>query len=194
MMNVNLGGAKSWGKFTKSIQKAWRVMDIAPASDIPYDLNSGKLVPLCDMVVGNYYTSHTLEHVRPEYVRFVFSELHRTMVPGGRIRIVVPDFKQACKWYLADDPMLHNKQGPASHKHTPPTPLGRLMCWAYSPDRKHSHGHHMAYDYETLEYLLQQAGFKDVREWRFRVSGSAVFIALDMPRYERFSLYVEAVA
>jgi hypothetical protein len=192
MVNINRGGAKVWSKFPQTIQQAWRVMDITPLCDVPYDLNSGKSIPLCNGVVDNYYTSHTLEHVHPVHVSHVFAELKRTLVSGGKLRIVVPDFRKACTWYINGDNMLFHAAGPSQCQWTIPTPLGRLMTWVHSPDRKHSSGHHSAYDEYTLRHLLSTVGFTNIKTMTHNHC-SKVFVGLDILRYLPFSLYMEAV-
>ena len=49
----------------------------------------------------------------------------------------------------------------------------------------------MAFDDETLKYLLRQAGFRDIERMAFG-RYSDVFAGLDFARYQSYSLYVEA--
>jgi len=194
-MNINLGGQKGWKNYGERIKREWSIMDCARGSDVVYDLNSGEKFLLKDNSVSNYYTSHTLEHVQQKSLVFVFQELYRTLTPGGKIRIVVPDFKYGV--YLYDhfpQSLIRSETNsyPYPNKHTPPTPLGNLMSWWSSPDRKDNYsGHQVAFDFETLVWYLRTVGFKTIDRKNYN-NCSEIFRGLDFSRYANWSLYIEA--
>jgi hypothetical protein len=51
--------------------------------------------------------------------------------------------------------------------------------------------HHFAYDFETLAWVLKQAGFEKVRKCSYRNSPDPE-LRIDQPNHQPYSLYVEA--
>lgn len=198
MLNIDIGGRKN--KFLPD--DTWEIMDIIPKEKYVVDLNSCDRFPLEDNSIDNYYTSHTLEHVKPKRILFVFQEIYRTLKPGGTVRIVVPDFCIGAKWYLQKDKQLLNEKGIHGPDWYPPTLLGRLLAWMKTPDefvyakdrteeRLFRSGHAMVFDYETLVYYLTKAKFTGIFKLSCDVC-SYVFLGKDIERYKDYSLYVEA--
>jgi predicted SAM-dependent methyltransferase len=80
---------------------AWINIDRV-ASDrgiLAHDLTRG--IPLPDASVDGVYHSHLFEHLRPYEGRFLLSECYRVLVPGGVVRVAVPDLEGICTAYLA---------------------------------------------------------------------------------------------
>lgn len=190
MLNVDIGGAKN----RNTQEGKWKIFDIAKSADFVVDLNSGARFPFGDGEVNNYYMSHTLEHVLPEYVVHVLAEMHRTLVVGGRGRIIVPDVAFAVRLYCETPGKLWgSKVFPTIPAYYPKTPLGALLAWIVTPDKGDKSGHKMAFDLTTLYWCLVEAGFvsESISCLSFGKC-SAVFEGKDMERYKEFSLYVEA--
>jgi predicted SAM-dependent methyltransferase len=90
---VNIGGAYFFAP-------GWRTMEyISPAYpykrgliDYEHDLTAGTPFPFSDGSVDLFYSSHTFEHIPQEHLPRAFREIHRTLRPGGAVRITVPDF------------------------------------------------------------------------------------------------------
>lgn len=59
-----------------------------------------KAFPWASGSVDAVYSSHTLEHLSREDGRRFLRECHRVLKPGGLIRIIVPDLRQAVTEYL----------------------------------------------------------------------------------------------
>ena len=55
-----------------------------------------------------------------------------------------------------------------------------------------SHGHQFIYDYETLEFLLNEAGFNNVKREGFR-TGNDNRLLIDSPERVIESVYLEAI-
>lgn len=191
-LNINVGGAKGWHRFPPEIKKKWKIMDVAPRSFCVYNANSGKKIPLEDSSVDSYYCSHLLEHVYPHNIIFFLKELRRTLRSKGMIRIVVPNIEVGISYYLKGQFL---RTGPHKNLNFPPTPLGFLMSWFYTGDRKKEeivrHGHKMAFDWSTLAYYVTRAEFRDIKRFEYG-KGSKVFAGKDFIRYKSWSLYMEA--
>lgn len=71
--------------------------------DIPHDLTSGKPLPIADGTIGAAYTSHVIEHLKDEHVRFVLKDTHRVLKPGGYLRLSTPDIDLYVRAFLEKD-------------------------------------------------------------------------------------------
>jgi SAM-dependent methyltransferase len=76
-------------------------MDIAPgdAKVIQHDLAREPL-PFEDGICAAVYHSHVLEHIPPDAVPAFIAECRRVLVPGGILRVAVPDLEGIARAYL----------------------------------------------------------------------------------------------
>lgn len=194
-MNVNIGGTKKWTTVPPRVRERWKVLDIAGKPAFKYNLNSGEPLPFVDNSIDNFYTSHTLEHIQLPVVSFIIKEIYRTLKPNGLIRVVVPNVQLVMIAYLRKNKKWLYKNGnfPRHLAGTyPQTLLGYLMTWFYSTAKNNRRsGHNMVFDWDTLVWYFQQAGFRNIVRKEF-MDCSSVFIGLDFKRYRRISLYMEA--
>jgi SAM-dependent methyltransferase len=70
-----------------------------PSNILVHNLVKG--LPFEDNSVDAGYHSHLLEHLDRETAPKFLREILRVLKPGGRLRIVVPDFEEAARAYLA---------------------------------------------------------------------------------------------
>ncbi len=70
---------------------------------IRHDLMSGDPLPVEDGSLRAIYSSHTIEHLAGKAVEELFMEAHRTLEPGGVIRIVCPDMNLFVDAYSRGD-------------------------------------------------------------------------------------------
>jgi SAM-dependent methyltransferase len=170
----------------------WTVVDLHAGADIRLDLERDPL-PLGAGSVANIYSSHCLEHLEPNRLRAVFTELSRVLAPHGRIRVVVPSFRKGVVYYFFCPWLLRRPLMPRLNSNTPVTRMSRLSSWFYTetsvPDG--TPGHKSTWDFALMRTYLQEAGFVRIR--RTGLHGcSPVFRGKDHPGYRAFSLYVEA--
>lgn len=118
-----------------------------------------------------YYTSHFLEHIFYNEVKFVLKECMRTLKPGGMIRIVIPDLEIALKRYYAGEKKEAMK-----------------YFFTDAPDFL-SH-HKYMYDYEMMKEQIQEAGFINIQKMEYRRGEVPDIQKLDNRKDE--SLYIEA--
>lgn len=78
----------------------WINLDLVShsAEVVAHDLTRG--LPFSAGMVDACYSSHVLEHLRPEEARFFLEEQRRVLKPGGVLRVVVPDLEAISRIYL----------------------------------------------------------------------------------------------
>jgi predicted SAM-dependent methyltransferase len=101
------------------------------------------------------YSSHFLEHLSyPDQAREFINHCYRILRPHGVLRTVVPDIESIIRAYARDDNEYFQIQA-NFHPDWCNTKLDHLM-YALQQEGEHKYG----YDYETLNVLLTDAGFK----------------------------------
>lgn len=133
----------------------WINADITPTADVIVFLE--KRLPFGDETLDRVYSEHVLEHVPYETGVFFLKEAHRTLRPGGCIRIAVPDLEDLVAGYRNGDwksrfdwvnwPEL-------SFISTRAEMINIAFRWW---------GHKHLYDREELARALTEAGFDNFR-------------------------------
>ncbi len=187
-MNLDIGGQNN----RNDQAGRWTIVDLHAGADIRVNIETDPL-PLQSCTVDNIYSSHCIEHIEPNRLRGLFSEMHRVMKGGGRIRIVVPSFKKGVFYYFFCPWILRRKMMPRLNSNTPATKMSLLSSWFHTETSaaNGTPGHKSAWDYELLLVYLREAGFERIRKRSLR-DCSPVFLGKDNPDYRAFSLYVEA--
>jgi predicted SAM-dependent methyltransferase len=129
-------------------------------------------VPFKDGTVDVIYTSHMLEHLFKDDAHALLRDAHRTLKPGGRIRVAVPDLDHAVTLY---------QRGAKED----------ALAFFFSANRAgYLHPHHYMYDFELLRRLLSSAGFVGIERCSFRHGAVPDLEILDNRPEE--TLFVEA--
>ncbi len=68
--------------------------------EIAHDLNKNEKLPIKDNSLKVIYTSHNLEHLKEDSVKYYLKEFYRCLEPGGTLRIVVPDAELMYEKYI----------------------------------------------------------------------------------------------
>lgn len=79
----------------------WKNFDFSPDSDNVNKVNLLRGLPLESESAEITYSSHFLEHIPKVLVPGFLAECYRVTMPGGRIRLVLPDLEEMCVEYLA---------------------------------------------------------------------------------------------
>lgn len=114
-----------------------------------------KKMPWGDSEIDIVYSSHTLEHLSREEGRKFLQECHRMLVPGGIIRILVPDLSFYIEEYQAGNIQADEflgRLGVLYGTHRNPI-KNKLMKYFQFP-------HKCMYDTKSLVDLLNVIGFK----------------------------------
>jgi predicted SAM-dependent methyltransferase len=139
-----------------------------------HDLRLG--IPAEADTLDAVYHSHLLEHLSYfEGLEFL-QKCHTALKPGGIHRVVVPDLEAFAKAYTTDDSFLLEKykqyvlkDDQALYQTKASIFMGML----------HNHEHKCGYDWETLKWALERAGFKNVRKTLFQESDLPDIVAIE---------------
>ena len=178
----------------------WINIDVHPA---PLAMNVLRGLPFADGSADFVFVSHLLEHLYfPRDVQPFLAELRRVLAPGGIVRIVVPDIGKCIEAYVNND-----REFFASRRETwpwwpsNPTRLEDFLAYAGAgPEPAFLfESHKYGYDFETLQRVLNEAGFAAVVESGYMASKQAALrvdevSAVARARYgqRHYSLFVEA--
>lgn len=167
-------------------QKNLEVISVAKSQGIQW-ADAATQIRLPDNSVEVLYSSHMLEHLDRNSTQRFLSEAYRVLIPGGIIRICVPDLRKMADRYLregdadtfVEDTMLAT-----------PTEGGfveRLRNIAVG--ERH---HKWMYDEKSLCRLLSDRGFR--RPIALRPGSTTIANPGELDLYERAntSVYVEA--
>lgn len=103
----------------------------APAQALPYE----------DGTVDEIWCSHCLEHMTRDEAALALAEFRRVLKPGSKMTVIVPDAQYVLQ-YLIDHPG---------------DPWASMMAWGQK--RWPGDAHLTAFDVDTLEAMVKDAGF-----------------------------------
>lgn len=174
----------------ESIKQGWINVDLNKAADLALDLR--RPLPFASKCCSMVYTEHFLEHLEyPGEARQFLQECLRILEPGGVISIGVPD----TEWYMLDYCQAQNpNRVAAGFPHEDVFALAKRLWhpkWCTTRlEHLHHHSrqggeHQFAYDFETLDKVLRDAGFADIERRSFDPE-------LDSKQRALNTLYVQA--
>lgn len=152
-------------------------------------------MPFADQSVRGLYSEHFFEHLGyPVDAGHFLRECHRVLQAGAVLRLIVPDGEAYLNAYAQEGWKKMEEVRPLDARHQDPWKLSFRTKMEVVNEMFRQSGEHMyAYDYETLELLLRDSGFKMISRSEFGKSLNEQLV-LDLPYREPGSLYVEAVA
>ena len=180
-LNINLGSAAAGHSDWVNIDVSRQCKGLA----FPYDIRRG--LPFRDGQVARIFAEHIIEHIEfREDLPRLMRECRRVLEVGGRLRIIVPDAERWLHAYVTGDPQEWNDLG------FPKLPSDMPTAMAMINHVFHQGGeHYFAYDYATLKWVLESAGFTTVSKMAYGVSQDQK-ICLDQLVHAKYSLYIEA--
>lgn len=168
-LRLHIGGTEA--------RAGWKILNIQPGPDVDYVGTCVSLAQFADASVAEVYASHVLEHLgfREEIPR-ALAEIHRVLVPGGRLSVSVPDFDVLCQLF--------------THPELPADQKFSIMMHVFGAQEDAHDLHKIGFTQDFLISFLTQAGFQRFQ----RVENFDLFN--DFSRAKRFgvpiSLNVEA--
>ena len=160
----------------------WINLDGWRKRGVDYIMDLRCTLPFADNSVDYVFMEHALEHFNLSDGASILRDLHRVMAPGGMIRIIVPDLERYCSAYSASDRSWFALAGP---KFT--TLAEGLNCVFFN------HFHRFMYDFESLSWMLKEAGFHNIVKTSHLASEhKELHQDMDLPNRKALNLYVEA--
>ena len=152
MIKLNLGCG--WRDFGPD----WIHID---GGDYPH-LDSKDIInlPYKDNSVDLIYASHVLEYFNRKEAKEVLTKWYSKLKPGGTIRIAVPNFEAMAQLYINKQLQLQHILGPLYGQ----MPMGSQIIY-----------HRTTYDYLSLESLLLDNKFTNVKKYDWQDTEHAPF-------------------
>lgn len=125
-----------------------------------------KRFPFVDGSVDAIYAAHVWEHLTLSVAKHATAECFRVLKPGGVLRLVVPNLRDAAENYLdSKDP----EAALELNKKLYYRPLEECRSWIYGLYLALTdfHHHKFMYDPEQLTSLFIKSGFRDAGEKAF---------------------------
>lgn len=156
----------------------WVNVDRVLQPGVPVVIGDGIAgLPFPDKTFAGVVANHVINMIKFHDVRRVLIELHRVMMPGATLRILVPDFE----WAMANVDKL-----PVSPE-LEPTPAGRLLRYLFWHGDAGS-----GYTEASLTATLRQVGFQSPTRCSFGETVSGLDTMTELDTREDESLIVEA--
>lgn len=129
--------------------------------DLSHDLRNP--LPYKDNTVDYIFNEHFFEHLTVEEGQGAMKEFMRVLIPGGVMRIAMPDLAQAVEAYCdtkwKDREFM--KKFDLDFVQTRAELLNMNFRWW---------GHQWLYDWEELERRLKQAGYTKIKQCEYHIS------------------------
>jgi len=154
--------------------------------DIQY--GNAQHLPFKSDSVEVLYSSHMLEHLGRGEARSFLVEGLRVLVPGGIIRLVVPDLRMRAQAYMATgdaDAFINSLLMHDQARRTVREKMAFLVLG--------SRGHQWMYDAASLSALLESCGFLNARSIKAGETAIPNPGALDLRERMDESIYIEAL-
>ncbi len=202
---LNIGPGGKWEKPSDN----WLAVDIDPdRGDIVVNFQQFEAFPLADNSVDAIYASHVFEHISMYRIGRVMAECNRVLMPGGVLRIIVPNPEVSIREYVAGNdsfPLFVKRRERAARLWGEDWTLfeclkGDFVSKNGQPDLLGEElAHQNAWDFEAMRAALARAGFDAAKAVKsdfqnslsshFDFEGTYVSEANEKER----SLYVEVV-
>jgi len=93
LVNLHVGGQEP--------KDGWKILNIQPGPHVDYVGDLRDLSRFADGSIDNIYASHVLEHVGQAQVLTVLRGVHRSLKPGGKFLVSVPDLDVLCHLFIS---------------------------------------------------------------------------------------------
>jgi predicted SAM-dependent methyltransferase len=166
----------------------WVNVDAFPDTNVHFLLDFNRTMPFEDQTLDGVFCEHVVEHFAFEDGRRMLGEICRALKKGGVARIIVPDAAWVMRSYFDQpDLLIRHRAGEETNPSAEQIPMEIVNQYF-----RQRYEHHFLYDFASMEKMLKQAGFAEVKHLTFKQSAMCPELVLDHPKYQIESLYVEA--
>jgi len=177
LLHLGAGARLFEGWVNADYCRPWQLLSRGPRPNWTVDLT--RPLPCGDGVFDGVLLEHTNEHLTYSENLRLFAEVHRSLRPGGVLRVIVPSLTRYLAW---DTERAHEPK--LARFHSLPEALSYLT---------QNHAHRSVWDVALLSEVLSAVGFSEVTERKHRDSALAE-LAVDAPRHAWESVAVEGRA
>jgi len=173
----------------------WINIDYSNYANVTHTFDCRKSLPLADNSAKAIYTEHFFEHL--DYITevpYFLEHCYRSLQKDGILRIIVPDAERYLTGYVEPGWDYLKALRPLDDDHN-----DTLMGYHYDTKMqlinevfRQGTEHKFAWDYETMKFCLNKAGFTKVFKMGYNQTNDAK-LAIDQAVREPESLYVEAI-
>lgn len=141
------------------VREGWLNIDMSKGRGIYYhDLRN--LLPMSNECARHINCEHFLEHLEYHYAKKLLTECYRLLEEGGKLRLIVPDAEKYLYAYCQKDTVFFEKLKTLGGM---PQPFRTKMEIINQMFRMYG-DHKFAWDFETLELALREAGFTRIEQ------------------------------
>jgi predicted SAM-dependent methyltransferase len=95
-IRLNIGG--------NEVRQGWKILDARPGPGVDYVGNCTSLGQFADNSIEEIYAAHVLEHLSYQgEIAQALREMRRALIPGGVLRLSVPDLDVLCRIFVSPD-------------------------------------------------------------------------------------------
>lgn len=151
-----------------NIVNGWLNCDLYPADKSVIHVDATKKLPFPSDSIDYFFTEHFIEHISREKAEFFLGECYRCLKSGGKLRLSTPDLDKLILIYQDRSSDVSREEALDRHRNL----FGHYSADAcmYFNDKMRMWDHKYVYNYDHLRKLLEQLGFRNVREARFGCS------------------------
>lgn len=141
----------------------WLATDLLPSRPDVVFLDAGEPFPFGDATVDRIHSEHMIEHVDHAIGARMLAECFRILKPGGRIRLLTPDFDRVIALVDAPPEVIDLARASDLRNGIDPDEAGKPI---YAVNRLFSgYGHRFLYTEEALTAALTRVGFTAIRRF-----------------------------
>jgi predicted SAM-dependent methyltransferase len=148
----------------------WLNTDLNPIENVSY-LDAGKPFPFKKATFTLIFSEHLFEHLDFEQQINMLKECHRVLVPGGVLRIATPSLEFLFGLYKKPTEPIHQEYVNWAINRIPSLKPVRQNLKNGSNQQVYvvnnffrAWGHKLIHDFSSLENLVQQIGFSEIRK------------------------------
>jgi predicted SAM-dependent methyltransferase len=161
----------------------WLNIDGFKDVNVHFTMDFNSRFPFENDTFDGIFCEHVFEHFGLPEGQALLQECLRVLVPGGCIRLIMPDGEKILRNYCNEPETLIKKREVPSG-----SAMESVNSWFYQ-----RYEHQCIYDGKLLEWQLKNAGFEQISRSAFRQGGASKALLLDDLKYEWESIYMEAV-